>query len=117
MDYYKEFYAKQQSLGIQGWGNSLTSDSLLRAIGKVDHEIVLELGAGSGEFTARFLAKYAPVKYWASDLHPGAANPKLMNYLLDSSACSNQTECLRGRSDEELEEESKKERGGVGCAF
>lgn len=80
-DFYSNHYSNSQSRGIQGWGNSLSATSLLRYLGNFEKDSMLELGAGSGEFTQRVLKRYSFKKYIASDLIPGAANPHLFAHL------------------------------------
>jgi ubiquinone/menaquinone biosynthesis C-methylase UbiE len=94
--YYKEFYTRSQREGLQGFGNKMTNTSLLKKVIKFKDSDVLELGAGSGEFTKMALLKGVFRSYLALDLRLGAANTKLVN---------------------ELEEENWKDRGTSQFAF
>jgi ubiquinone/menaquinone biosynthesis C-methylase UbiE len=80
-EYYKKFYTSSQREGLQGCGNELTSSSLLKKVVKFKERDVLELGAGSGEFTKIALSKARFRSYLALDLRLGAANTELVKEL------------------------------------
>lgn len=75
--YYQTIYSDAQKSGIQGFGGRLADMSLLGELKKHPSGKVLELGAGSGEFTNKAIEGLVYDNYVASDLRPRRANAKL----------------------------------------
>jgi ubiquinone/menaquinone biosynthesis C-methylase UbiE len=76
-DYYKLAYSSSQKSGLQGFGGGLADGSLLRELESHKSDSVLELGAGSGEFTIKAIDRLNFENYTATDLSPGRANGEL----------------------------------------
>jgi ubiquinone/menaquinone biosynthesis C-methylase UbiE len=83
-DYYKKFYTDAQRQGLQGFGNDMAGNSLLKKVLNYKQGDILELGAGSGEFTRTVLSKEKFKSYLALDIRLGAANIDLLREIEDS---------------------------------
>ena len=72
-------------MGVQGFGGNLADGSLLAELKKHRSEKILELGAGSGEFTQKAVGSLFYKSYVATDLNPERANPALAERLKSES--------------------------------
>lgn len=82
--YFRSNYAKIQRSGVTGLGNAWADQSLLKTLRKSTHSKVLELGASSGEFSAKALKRLRPEQYVMSDISPGNTNPAFLARLKES---------------------------------
>ena len=80
-EYYGAVYSQAQKTGLQGLGGNMADSSLLRELRKHKSEKILELGAGSGEFTQKAMESLDYRRYVATDLMPSRANPTLAKRL------------------------------------
>jgi ubiquinone/menaquinone biosynthesis C-methylase UbiE len=83
--YYSAVYSDAQKRGVQGFGGNLADGSLLAELKKHRSERILELGAGSGEFTQKAVESLVYKTYVATDLNPKRANPALAERLKSDS--------------------------------
>lgn len=79
--YYSAIYSDAHKTGLQGLGGNLADSSLLQELKRHSTETILELGAGSGEFTQKAVSTLGYRRYVASDLTPKRANPALAKKL------------------------------------
>lgn len=80
--YYEQSYSSIQRRGLQGWGNSLL-DRWVESEGEWSStdNLVLEIGASSGEHFKFVRNKASIVRYCALDLAPKISNPDLAKQL------------------------------------
>jgi ubiquinone/menaquinone biosynthesis C-methylase UbiE len=87
--YYEAVYSDAQKLGVQGFGGRLADRSLLNELKKHRSGKILELGAGSGEFTQKAMESLVYSSYVATDLQPERANPALARRLKSKTGGQN----------------------------
>ena len=93
--YYKAVYSDAQKRGVQGFGGSLADGSLLNELSKHRSDKILELGAGSGEFTQKAVESLVHRSYVATDLKPERANPALARRLKQEAGQDESLEFIR----------------------
>lgn len=82
-EYFARNYSRVQRSGLTGLGNSWMDASLLRVLAQRQHAKVLELGASSGEFTAKVLNRLQVQEYFLTDIEPGNTNPNFFSALVE----------------------------------
>jgi len=93
--YYEAVYSDAHKLGVQGFGGNLADSSLLGELKSYRAERILELGAGSGEFTRKALGSLVYKSYVATDLKPERSNPNLTKTLKSEAGQNGSFEFIR----------------------